>query len=153
MAKKSDSSAKLVVNRRARFDYDIHDEFKVGVVLTGPEVRSVRDGRASLRGAFVTVKNGELWLTNSSFTLKSQGKDEPVVDTSPRKILAKKKEVEQLIAAKDSGLTIVPLTMTTNTRYIKLAIATAKGKKSYDKRETIKRRDTEREAKRAIKRA
>ncbi len=152
MAKKSDTSAKLVVNRRARFDYDIHDEFKVGIVLTGPEVRSVRDGRASLRGAFVTVKNGELWLTNSSFTLKSQGKDEPVVDTSPRKILAKKKEVEQLIAAKDSGLTIVPLTMTTNTRYIKLTIATAKGKKSYDKRETIKRRDTEREAQRMMKR-
>lgn len=152
MAKKSDSSAKLVVNRRARFDYDIHDEFKVGVVLTGPEVRSVRDGRASLRGAFVTAKDGELWLTNSSFTLKSQGKDEPVVDTNPRKILAKKKEVEQLIAAKDSGLTIVPLTMTTNTRYIKLTIATAKGKKSYDKRETIKRRDTEREAKRLLKR-
>ncbi len=152
MAKKSDTSAKLVVNRRARFDYDIHDEFKVGIILTGPEVRSVRDGRASLRGAFVTVKNGELWLTNSSFTLKSQGKDEPVVDTSPRKILAKKKEVEQLIAAKDSGLTIVPLTMTTNTRYIKLTIATAKGKKSYDKRETIKRRDTEREAQRMMKR-
>lgn len=152
MAKKSDTSAKLVVNRRARFDYDIHDEFKVGIVLTGPEVRSVRDGRASLRGAFVTVKDGELWLTNSSFTLKSQGKDEPVVDTSPRKILAKKKEVEQLIAAKDTGLTIVPLTMTTNTRYIKLTIATAKGKKSYDKRETIKRRDTEREAQRLLKR-
>jgi SsrA-binding protein len=153
MAKKSDASAKLVVNRRARFDYDIHDEFKVGIVLTGPEVRSVRDGRASLRGAFVTVKDGELWLTNSSFTLKSQGKDDGVVDTNPRKILAKKKEVEQLIAAKDSGLTIVPLTMTTNTRYIKLTIATAKGKKSYDKRETIKRRETEREAQRAIKRA
>lgn len=153
MAKKSDPQAKLVVNRRARFDYDIHDEFKVGVVLTGPQVRSVRDGRASLRGAFVTVKDGELWLTNSSFTLKSQGKEDGAVDTNPRKILAKKKEVEQLIAAKDSGLTIVPLTMTTNTRYIKLTIATAKGKKSYDKRETIKRRDTEREAQRAIKRA
>ncbi|HKX24547.1 MAG TPA: SsrA-binding protein SmpB [Candidatus Saccharimonadales bacterium] len=153
MAKKSDTNAKLVVNRRARFDYDIHDEFKVGIVLTGPQVRSVRDGRASLRGAFVTVKNGELWLTNSSFTLKSQGKEDGVVDTDPRKILAKKKEVEQLIAAKDSGLTIVPLTMTTNTRYIKLTIATAKGKKTYDKRETIKRRDTEREAQRAIKRA
>ena len=153
MAKKSDPSTKLVVNRRARFDYDIHDEFKVGIVLTGPQVRSVRDGRASLRGAFVTVKNGELWLTNSSFTLRSQGKEDGVVDTEPRKILAKKKEVEQLIAAKDSGLTIVPLTMTTNTRYIKLTIATAKGKKSYDKRETIKRRDTEREAQRMIKRA
>lgn len=153
MATKSDSHAKLVVNRRARFDYDIRDEFKVGVMLTGPEVRSVRDGRASLRGAFVTVRNGELWLTNASFTIKQQGNVESVVDTSPRKLLAKKKEIEFIIAAKDSGLTAVPLTMTTNTRYIKLTIATAKGKKTYDKRETIKRRDTEREAQRAIKRA
>jgi SsrA-binding protein len=152
MAKSSAPTTKLVVNRRARFDYDIHDEFKVGIVLSGPQVRSVRDGRASLRGAFVTVKDGELWLTNSSFTLKQQGKEDSLVDTSPRKLLAKKKEVEALIAAKDSGLTIVPLTMTTNTRYIKLTIATAKGKKTYDKREAIKRRDTDREAKRLMKR-
>lgn len=152
MTTKSAPTTKLVVNRRARFDYDILDEFKVGIVLNGPEVRSVRDGRASLRGAYVTIKDGELWLTNSSFTLKQSG-GEGVVDTSPRKLLAKKKEIELIIAAKDSGLTIVPLIMTTNTRYIKLTIATAKGKKAYDKRETIKRRDNEREARRAIKRA
>lgn len=152
MAQKSAPSTKLVVNRRARFDYDIHDEFKVGVVLTGPEVRSVRDGRASLRGAYVTVKDGELWLTNSSFTLKQNG-GEGVVDTRARKLLASKKEIAQIIAAKDTGLTIVPLTMTTNTRFIKLTVATAKGKKAYDKRETIKRRETEREAKRLIKRS
>jgi SsrA-binding protein len=152
MTKQSAPTTKLVVNRRARFDYDILDEFKVGIVLNGPEVRSVRDGRASLRGAYVTIKDGELWLTNSSFTLKQNG-GEGVVDTSPRKLLAKKKEIELIIAAKDSGLTIVPLIMTTNTRYIKLTIATAKGKKAYDKRETIKRRDNEREARRAIKRA
>jgi len=153
MSKPTQSDAKLVVNRRARFDYDIHDEYKVGIVLTGPEVRSVRDGRASLRGAYVTVKDGELWLTNAGFTVRQQGSQDNVVDTSPRKLLASKKEITQLIAAKDSGLTIVPLTMTTNTRFIKLTIASAKGKKSYDKRETIKRRDTEREAQRMIKRA
>lgn len=152
MNKKSVSSTKLVVNRRARFDYDIHDEFMVGIILNGPEVRSVRDGRASLRGAYVTVKDGELWLTNSSFTLKQNGA-ESVVDTRPRKLLANKKEIANIIAAKDNGLTVVPLTMTTNTRFIKLTIATAKGKKAYDKRETIKRRDTDREARRAIKRA
>lgn len=152
MATKSSPSAKLVVNRRARFDYDIRDEFKVGVVLSGPEVRAVRDGHTSLRGAFITVKNGELWLTNASFTIKPQGNMDGVVDTRPRKILAKKKEIETLVAAKDSGLTIVPLAMTTNTRFIKLTIATGKGKKAYDKRETIKRRDTEREAQRLIKR-
>lgn len=153
MTKSASSAAKLVVNRRARFDYDVRDEYKVGIVLSGADVRAVRDGRVSLRGAYITVKNGELWLTNASFTIRQQGNAESVVDTRPRKILAKKKEISQLIADKDSGLTIVPLTMTGNTRYIKLTIATAKGKKSYDKRETIKRRDTEREAQRMIKRA
>lgn len=148
---KTAPNAKLVVNRRARFDYDIRDEYKVGIVLSGPEVRAVRDGRSSLRGAYVTVKNDEIWLTNSSFTLSQPGNLDSIVDTHPRKLLASKKEIAQLIAAKDDGLTIVPLTMTTNTRYIKLTIATAKGKKSYDKRETIKRREAERDAKRAIK--
>ncbi len=152
MVHKPAPATKLVVNRRARFDYDIHDEFKVGMVLSGPEVRSVRDGRASLRGAYVTVKDGELWLTNSSFTVKQNG-EEGVVDTRGRKLLASKKEIAQLIAAKDSGLTIVPLTMTTNTRFIKLIIATAKGKKTYDKRETIKRRENDREARRLMKRS
>ena len=151
MTKTSDTSTKLVVNRRARFDYNILDEYKVGIVLTGLEVRAVRDGRASLRGAYVTVKDGELWLTNSSFTIKQNGQ-EGVVDTSPRKLLAHQKQISELMAAKENGLTIVPLTMTTNTRYIKLTIATAKGKKNYDKRETIKRRDTEREARRLLKR-
>jgi len=152
MAKKSDPHTKLVVNRRARFDYDIRDEYKVGIVLSGPDVRAVRDGRSSLRGAFVTVKDGELWLTNASFTLRQQGNDESVVDTHPRKLLASKKEIAEIIAAKDTGLTAVPLTMTRNTRFIKLTIATAKGKKAYDKRETIKRRDTEREAQRMMRR-
>ena len=150
---KNQSDIKLVVNRRARFDYDIQDEFKVGIVLSGPEVRAVRDGRSSLRGAFVTVKDGELWLTNASFTIRQQGNLDPTTDTRARKILASKKEITQIIAAKDQGLTVVPLNMTTRTRYIKLTIATAKGKKSYDKRETIKRRDTERETRRLIKRA
>lgn len=152
MAKKKSADTKLVVNRRARFDYDIRDEYKVGIVLSGPEVRAVRDGRSNLRGAFVTIKDGELWLTNASFTIRQPGNIENLTDTKPRKLLANKKEITGLIAAKNEGLTIVPLTMTTNTRYIKLTIATAKGKKNYDKRETIKRRDTEREHARMIKR-
>jgi SsrA-binding protein len=148
---KKQSATKLVLNRRARFDYDTRDEYRVGIVLTGPEVRAVRDGRSSLRGAYVTVKDGEIWLTNSSFALKQPGNLDSIVDTHPRKLLASKKEIAQLIAAKDQGLTIVPLAMTTNTRYIKLTIATAKGKKSYDKRETIKRREADRDAARAVK--
>jgi SsrA-binding protein len=149
MSKVKKPIEKLIVNRRARFDYDLQDQFWAGIVLSGAEVRAVRDGHASLRGAYVTVKNNELWLTNASFTLPAKtGAHDTVVDTSSRKLLAKKSEIAKLIAAKDSGHTIVPLSMTTNTRYIKVEIAAAKGKKLHDKRETIKKRDLEREQRR-----
>jgi SsrA-binding protein len=153
MAKKSKSPAKLITNRRARFDFELDETLWAGIVLTGPEVRAVRNGRVSLRGAYATIKSGELWLTNASFTLPSTtaANHENVTDTSSRKLLVKKQELLKLIAAKDRGLTIVPLNMTTNSRFIKVEIATAKGKKLYDKRETIKRRDLEREHKRMVK--
>lgn len=154
MATKNTPQSKLIVNRRARFDYELHDHVSVGIVLQGAEVRAVRDGHVSLRGAYATIKDGELWLTNASFSLPARmGEVDRVVDTRPRKLLAKKSEINKFIAAKDSGLTIVPLSMTTNTRYIKVELASAKGKKQYDKRETIKRRDTERETKRLLKRS
>ncbi len=149
--KKKASSDNLILNRRARFDYTLSDEIWAGIVLSGPEVRAVRDGHVSLKGAYVTVKNGELWLTNSSFTLKTGDKDQKTTDTSPRKLLIKKSELENFITSKDKGLTIVPLSMTTKTRFIKVQIALAKGKKLYDKRETIKRREQEREAGRLLK--
>ncbi len=154
MPRKSSTTAKLIINRRARFDYTIQDELTVGIVLTGPEVRAVRDGRVSLRGAYVTIKEGELWLTNASFSLpQTMSGREIAVDTHPRKLLAKRREIEQITTIKEHGQTIVPLHMTTNTRHIKVAIAVAKGKKLYDKRETIKKRDLERESKRLSKRA
>lgn len=153
MTKKATSPAKLIVNRRARFDYALQEQLTVGIVLTGPEVRAVRDGRVSLRGAFVTIKNDELWLNNASFSLPQTADGREVaVDTRPRKLLAKRKEIKQLAEAKDKGLTIVPIHMTTSTRHIKVEIAAAKGKKLYDKREAIKRRDTEREQQRLMKR-
>ena len=152
MVKKAPSPAKLIDNRRARFDYELQEQFQVGIVLTGPEVRAARDGRVSLAGTYVTVKNNELWLTNASFSLPATaGSNDKVVDTSPRKLLAKKSEINKIIAAREQGLTVVPLNMTTNGRYIKLHIAVAKGKKLYDKRETIKKRDTERELRRNFK--
>ena len=151
MAKKPHKPAGIT-NRRARFDYELHEQLHVGIMLTGPEVRAARDGRVSLVGSYVTVKDGELWLTNSTFSLPatSAGK-ETVASTSSRKLLAKKREIGKLIASKDQGLTIVPLSMQTNGRFIKLVIASAKGKKLYDKRETIKKRDTERETRRSLK--
>lgn len=122
--------------------------------LTGQEVRAARDGHVQLKGSFVSVRNGELWLNNASFSLKLNEKGNAnarSIDTQPRKLLAKKKEIEHLIAKKDQGMTIVPLKMVTSGRYIKLVIALGKGKKTYDKRETIKRRQQDREAKRAVK--
>jgi SsrA-binding protein len=150
MAKKQPDA--IIQNRRVRHDYELRDEFSVGVVLSGVEVKAARGGNVSLKGSYVTLKDSELWLINASFSvlLSSPGHSERTVETGARKLLAKKKEITQLKEAKEQGLTIVPLNMTTRTRFIKITIATAKGKKLYDKRETIKRRDQEREQKRAI---
>ncbi len=145
-----------IVNRRARFDYELGDELTVGLSLTGPEVRAARDGHIQLKGSFVTVRNDELWLNNASFSLKLNQKGQPgarTIDTEPRKLLAHRKQINELSVRKKEGLTIVPTSLLTTGRHIKLVIALGKGKKRYDKRETLKRRDQEREASRAIKRA
>lgn len=145
-----------IVNRRARFDYELDDELTVGLSLSGPEVRSARDGHIQLKGAYVQIRSGELWLQNASFSLKLNQKGQPgarTIDTEPRKLLAHRKQIEALIARKAQGNSIVPLRLLTAGRYIKLVIAVGKGKKKYDKRETLKRRDQEREANRAIKAA
>lgn len=150
MAKKQPDA--LITNRRARYDYELRDEFNVGIVLSGREVKAARSGQVNLKGSYVTLKDGELWLTNASFSVihTEPGKNVRSVDTTARKLLANKKELAQLIAAKDQGLTIVPLSMTTRTRFIKVKIASAKGKRQYDKRETIKRREQERDSKRLV---
>jgi SsrA-binding protein len=143
-----------VVNRRAKFDYELGDELTVGVTLIGPEVRAARDGHIQLKGAFVTVRGGELWLNNASFSLKLNKRGEPgarTIDTSPRKLLAHRKQIDALVARKQAGMTIVPLKLLTSGKYIKLVIALGKGKKKYDKRETIKRRDQAREAAKLVK--
>lgn len=146
-------SSDAILNRRARFDYQLGDEFVVGVMLKGPEVRAARDSHVQLKGSYVTVKNDELWLTNASFSVKPNepGKDARAVDTSPRKLLAHKKEIKKMLDAKETGMTIVPLKLMNKGRFIKLVIAVGKGKKHYDKREAIKKRDTERENQRMFK--
>ena len=152
--KKSTAAPSSVLNRRARFDYELGDDLVVGVALTGPEVRAARDGHVQLKGSFVTIRNNELWLNNASFSIRLQKKGEPTartIDTEPRKLLAKRKEIETLQARKQSGMSIVPTKLLTSGKYIKLVIALGKGKKTYDKRETLKRRDQTREAARAIK--
>lgn len=151
--KKPVKKPSAIVNRRASFDYALDEDLVVGVSLTGREVRAARDGRVQLKGSFVTIRNNELWLNNASFSLKlnSKGEGETTVDTSPRKLLAKRKQIDELADRKQAGMTIVPLRLLTQGRFIKLVIALGKGKKNYDKRQTIKKRDQERENARALK--
>lgn len=139
-----------IVNRRAGFDYFLDDELVVGLELTGGEAKSARLGHVQLKGSYVTVRNGELWLVNASFSLPSVEKGGGrTVDTRNRKLLAHRKQIDKFIAAKNQGLTIVPTKLLTSGRFVKLVIATGKGKKNYDKREAIKKRDQERETRRA----
>ncbi len=142
-----------VVNRRARFDYELGEEIVAGLVLTGPEVRAARDGHVQLKGAFVSLRNDELWLNNASFSLRLNVRGQAnskSVDTSARKLLASRKQIDRFAAAKQQGLTIVPTKLSTNGRFIKIVIALGRGKKRYDKRETIKRRDQDRETRRQL---
>lgn len=156
MSKKSAAkkpNSKAIVNRRARYDYQLSEEIVAGLVLTGPEVRAAREGHIQLKGAFVSLRNDELWLNNASFSLKLNQKGDPQarsVDTSPRKLLVSRKQLNDLAASKQQGLTIVPTKLLNHGRHIKIVIALAKGKKNYDKRQTIKQRDQDREARRSI---
>lgn len=145
---------KAVLNRRARYDYELGDELRVGIVLTGSEVRAARDHHVQLRGAYVTVRGNELWLNNASFSVVH---NEPghsasrTVQDQPRKLLANRREIDHLQDGKKAGMTIVPTRLIPTGRHIKLIIALGKGKKNYDKRETIKRRDQEREARKEMR--
>lgn len=155
MSKKPKSTDKSITNRRARFDYELGEDLVVGIVLTGPEVRAARDGHVQLKGSFVSVHNNELLLNNASFSLRLNHKGETnarTIDTSPRKLLAHRKQIDEFIAKKQSGMTIVPTKLLTTGNHIKVVIALGKGKKNYDKRETIKRRDIDRDTRRALKR-
>lgn len=145
--KKPKKQAGAIVNRRAFFDYAIGDELTVGLSLTGREVRAARDGRVQLKGSFVTIRNNELWINNASFSLvlNEKGENVKTVDTEPRKLLAKRRQIDDLVHAKQSGMSIVPLRLLNRGSFVKLVIALGKGKKSYDKRQAIKKRDQERD--------
>jgi SsrA-binding protein len=151
MAQKKKPAKKVaaILNRRASFDYALGDELLVGLSLTGREVRAARDGRVQLKGSFVTIRNNELWLNNASFSLVLNEKGENVrtVDTEPRKLLAKRRQIDELSAQKHAGMSIIPTKLLTQGRFIKLVIALGKGKKNYDKRAALKKRDQERDVK------
>lgn len=137
--KKPKTPDSITVNRRARFDYQLGDELNCGMVLSGAEVRLIRDHHVQLKGSFVTLRGDELWLNN--LTLGA--------DTERNiKLLATRKQINQLARAKQDGFQLVPVRLLAGGRYIKLVVATGKSKKKYDKRETIKKRDIDRSLKR-----
>jgi SsrA-binding protein len=142
----------LAENRRARYDYEILDTFEAGLVLHGYEVKSIKTGRVSLRGAYVVIKDNEAYLINTLIP-PYQPANTPD-DYNPernRKLLLNKSEIKSLIGkSKQKGLTLVPLKLYTKRGKIKLGLAVAKGKREIDKREAIKKRETEREIQRRL---
>lgn len=139
-----------IKNKRARFDYEILDTYTAGIVLTGTEIKSVRQGKASLADTFCYVANGEVWLKNMHIAEYSYGSYNNHEVRRDRKLLLQRKEIRALEKnGKESGFTIVPLRMYINERGLaKVMIGLGRGKKEYDKRQSIK----EREDKRSIQR-
>jgi len=151
MAKKKAQSVKRITNRRARHDYELGDSLVVGVELTGAETKSLRMGHGHLRGAYVTLKGDELYLINATIAGTRGIPIDASDQTRARKLLAKRREISALVEAKQQGKTIVPLEILTHGRYIKLRISVGRGKKRYDKRQTLKARDDARRATSAMK--
>ncbi len=141
----------IAQNRKARHDYHIGDRFEAGLVLTGTEVKSLRQGRASLADAFATVDDGEVWLRNAHIPEYSHGTWTNHATRRTRKLLLHRKEIEKLARETDaSGRTIVPLAIYFSDGYAKVELAIATGKKAWDKRATIAERDADREAQREL---
>ena len=151
MAKKKKIKSKVISNRRARHDYELSDSLIVGIALNGRETKALRLGHGQLRGAYVTVKGDELFLINAAINGTNGVPIEESEQTQARKLLAKRREIDTLIAAKQQGRTIVPTEILIGGRFIKLRISIGKGKKNYDKRQALKARDDSRRADAEIK--
>lgn len=130
--KKKTPQDHVTVNRRARYDYQLGEDLVCGMSLTGLEVRAIRDHHVQLKGSFVTLRNGELWLNNLTLGAET---------ARNIRLLVTKRQLRDLARARQDGYAIVPTKLLGGGRHIKLVVATAKGKKKYDKRETIKKRD------------
>jgi len=143
----------IAKNRRAGFDYELQDKYEAGLVLTGQEVKSIKTGHVSLNGSFVTRKGNEMFLTNASIPpYKFAGEMKNYDPTRSRKLLLKKSEIKHLIGKMSTeGLTLVPLCVYTKRKLIKLEFAVGKGKKKFDKRDTIQKREAKRNMERTLK--
>src|SRR5215217_6213332 len=143
--------AKQISNKRARHDYDLGDSLVVGIALSGAETKALRRGHGHIRGSYVNVKDNELWLFNATINGDGAIKIPEDQQTRNRKLLAKRKQIDELIAAKQQGQTIVPLELLTHGRFVKVRIAAGRGRKKYDKRQVLKKRDQDRDMHSALK--
>ena len=146
------NDALLADNRKARHDYEILETFEAGLVLLGTEVKAIREGRVNLRDSYAVVDKGEVWALNihiSPYSHRGYADHEPL---RKRKLLLHKQEIRKLIGRTvEKGLTLVPLRMYFKHGKVKMAVGLARGKKSHDKRETIKKREADRETRAAVK--
>lgn len=144
----------LSTNKKAKHEYQLLETLEAGIMLAGHEVKAVRNGQAKLLGAYVTFHNNEAFLTNAHISQYKQASQ--LTDYQPdksRKLLLKTKEIAYLQAkSQEKGLTIVPISLYTKRARIKVEIAVARGKKAFDKRESVKKRELDRETRRALKR-
>src|ERR671919_612096 len=146
------AQANIAENRKAFHDYHLLETFEAGVVLLGTEVKAIREGRVNLRDSYARVEDGEVFLYNvtiSPYSHRGYADHEPL---RKRKLLLHKQEIRKLIGKTvERGMTLVPVRVYFKNGRVKVAISLAKGKKTYDKRETIKKRETERETRAALK--
>lgn len=141
----------VATNRKARHEYEVLDTFEAGLVLKGPEVKSLREGKVGFQDAFARVEGGEVWLHSlhiSAYEQANRFNEDPL---RPRKLLLHRQEILRLIGkVEEKGLTLIPLTIYFRRGYAKVTLALARGRKTYDKREKLKRKTQEDEARRAM---
>jgi SsrA-binding protein len=147
------TGTKLVAeNRRARYDYELLDRFEAGIVLSGTEVKSLRQGRASLGQAYAEVRDGEAWLMNASIATYDQGNIANHEPERPRKLLLHRREIASLLGkVRERGFTLVPTRLYFKDGRAKVELALARGKERHDKRRDIARREADRQIERAMK--
>lgn len=144
----------LIDNRKAHFNYEVIEKYEAGIELFGFEVKSIKGGRAILAGAYGVVRGGEVYLMNMQIPPYQVGNTPIDYDpTRTRKLLLSKKQIKELVDMDNKkGLTLIPMSLYSKGRLIKVELVVVKGKKNYDKRETIKKRDTDRDIRREMKR-
>lgn len=143
----------LAINKRAKRDYELLDEYEGGLMLTGAEVKAAKKKNMHLRGAFLSIQRGELWIKNMHIgKYQPAGAQENYEPTRDRKVLVHKKELKELVGKKNAqGLTLVPIRVYTKGGLVKIAFATARGKKEYEKRASIKKRELDKQAREEMK--